>query len=139
MNAQLNTNTPLHDQMKEAAKQRLQANTEAAGTLRSGEMAENVVNPEVISQGKTKTYFHQVPGANFYMPDGLRVQFFGGQFTTDDLEIIRELDKVTNKPTSLVTSHIVTTKTVDPELAARAVEARGTVATGAGALPLQSK
>lgn len=138
--AQLKTNTPLDEQMKEAARQRLQANTEAAGTLRTGEFAENIVNPVVIAAGNTKTYYHQHAGASFFMPDGLQVRFLGGQFTTDDADIIRELDKIVNKPTSLVTSQPVSgsSRVLSPEMAARAIEAQGTVASLPGAAPLRS-
>ena len=49
-----------------------------------------------------KTYHHIVRGAKFMMPDGLEVQFLGGSFTTADPEIIAELDKVANRPASMV-------------------------------------
>lgn len=51
-----------------------------------------------------KTYYHQVPGANFFMPNGLQVQFLGGVFTTADKELIAELDAVADKNASLITS-----------------------------------
>jgi len=51
-----------------------------------------------------KTYYHQVAGASFFMPNGLQVQFLGGQFTTADKEIIAELDSVADKNASLITS-----------------------------------
>lgn len=137
MQAQLKTNTPLSEQMKDAARQRLQAQTEASGILQSGVTAENIVNPEVIAQGKTKTYYHQVPGASFYMPDGLRVLFAGGQFTTDEQAIIHELEKIVNKGTSLVSSAPAMMK-VDPVMEQVALDARGTVGTGSGALPLRA-
>jgi hypothetical protein len=43
-----------------------------------------------------------IPGARFIMPDGLEIQFLGGQFTTADPEVIAELDKVANKSTSMI-------------------------------------
>ena len=43
-----------------------------------------------------------VRGAKFMMPDGLEVQFLGGQFVTADPEIIAELDKIANRPASMV-------------------------------------
>lgn len=71
------------------------------GILRSGETAP-AATLAALKDKTAKTYYHMVPGASFIMPDGLRVEFRGGQFITTDLEIIGELDKVVNKNTSQI-------------------------------------
>ena len=43
-----------------------------------------------------------IPRANFIMPDGLELKFLGGQFVTEDPEVIEELGKVADKPTSMI-------------------------------------
>jgi pyridoxal/pyridoxine/pyridoxamine kinase len=43
-----------------------------------------------------------IPGANFIMPDGLELKFLGGQFVTEDPDVIEELSKVADKPTSMI-------------------------------------
>jgi hypothetical protein len=72
-----------------------------ATILRSGETAPQA-SPTVIKSKPVKTYFHMVKGAKFVMPDGLEVQFLGGVFTTADPEIMSELDKVANRPASMI-------------------------------------
>ena len=72
-----------------------------ATTLRSGETAPQA-SPTVIKSKPVKTYHHMVKGAKFVMPDGLEVQFLGGVFTTADPEIMSELDKVANRPASMI-------------------------------------
>ena len=69
-------------------------------TLRSGEQL--ATTPEALKSGKGKTYYHMAQGARFVMPDGLEIIFMGGQFTTDNAEIMGELDKVANRPTSMI-------------------------------------
>lgn len=69
-----------------------------AATLRSGESVAST--PAGIKSGKT--YFHTIPGARFVMPDGLELQFLGGQFATADEQQIAELDKIANKPSSMI-------------------------------------
>lgn len=71
-----------------------------APTLRSGEKLAST--PAAIADKNSKHYHHMVPGAKFVMPDGLEVIFMGGQFITADPEIIAELDKIANKPTSMI-------------------------------------
>lgn len=75
----------------------LPANT----VLRSGETAPHA-SLATLKDKATKTYYHMTPGASFIMPDGLRIEFRGGQFATSDMTIISELDKVVNKPTSQI-------------------------------------
>ena len=72
-----------------------------ATTIRSGETAPQA-SPAVIKSKPVKTYHHMVRGATFMMPDGLEVQFLGGQFVTADEDIISELDKVANRPASMI-------------------------------------
>jgi hypothetical protein len=72
-----------------------------ATTIRSGETAPQA-SPTVIKSKPVKTYHHMVRGAKFMMPDGLEVQFLGGSFTTADEDIIAELDKVANRPASMI-------------------------------------
>ena len=73
----------------------------ATQTIRSGETASQAT-PAIMKSTPVKTYHHIVRGAKFVMPDGLEVQFLGGSFTTADPEIIAELDKVANRPASMV-------------------------------------
>lgn len=72
--------------------------TTAVAPLRSGESVASTAAG--IKSGKT--YYHTVPGARFVMPDGLGLDFLGGQFATADETQIAELDKVANKPTSMI-------------------------------------
>jgi len=74
--------------------------TAAPTSLRSGEKV--ATSPQALKAAGAKTYRHMVPGARFVMPDGLEVQFLGGQFTTTDKEIIAELDKIANRNTSMI-------------------------------------
>lgn len=71
------------------------------GVLRSGETAP-AATLAALKDKSAKTYYHMVPGASFIMPDGLRIEFRGGQFVTADQEIIAELDKIVNKNTSQI-------------------------------------
>lgn len=71
-----------------------------APVLRSGESLSTTV--EALTDKNAKTFYHMVPGARFIMPDGLELRFLGGQFTTADPGIIAELNKVTDKPTSMI-------------------------------------
>lgn len=72
-----------------------------ATTIRSGETAPQAT-PAIMKDKAVKTYHHMVRGAKFMMPDGLEVQFLGGHFTTADEEIIAELDKIANRPASMI-------------------------------------
>lgn len=71
-----------------------------AQVLRSGETVTST--QAAISNPNAKTFHHMVPGARFIMPSGLEVRFLGGVFVTDDKEIIEELDKIANEPTSQI-------------------------------------
>lgn len=71
-----------------------------ASVLRSGEKVAMLVS---AAGGKNaKTFYHQIPGAKFIMPDGLELQFMGGAFTTDDPAIIAELGKIADRGTSMI-------------------------------------
>ena len=73
----------------------------ATQSIRSGESAPQAT-PAIIKSTPVKTYHHIVIGAKFVMPDGLEVQFLGGHFTTADPEIMAELDKIANRPASMI-------------------------------------
>ena len=75
--------------------------TQSTQTIRSGETAPQAT-PAVMKTQKVKTYHHMVKGAKFMMSDGLEVQFLGGVFTTADPDIMSELDKVANRPASMI-------------------------------------
>lgn len=68
--------------------------------LRSGEAM--ATTQAALADKNSKTYHHMVAGAQFVMPDGLSVLFLGGQLTTNDPAIVKELDKVADKPTSQI-------------------------------------
>ena len=69
--------------------------------IRTGETAPQATIAQ-LKEKATRVYHHMNPGARFVMPDGLEIRFMGGQFTTQDPEIIVELDKVLNKPASMI-------------------------------------
>lgn len=71
-----------------------------APILRAGERLAS--SPKALADKNSRVYNHMVPGARFVMPDGLEVVFLGGQFVTNDVEIIAELDKVANKASSMI-------------------------------------
>lgn len=73
---------------------------QTAPTLRSGEKL--ATTPQALKDPKAKVFKHLIPGARFIMPDGLEIQFLGGQFVTTDPAIIRELESVANKSTSMI-------------------------------------
>lgn len=92
--------------------------------LRSGESIASTV--EALSSKTAKTYYHMVPGARFCMPDGLEVRFLGGRFTTDDKEIMEELDKVANKSTSMIYTNKAVVDAVDAAIKKAADDASDT-------------
>lgn len=69
-------------------------------TLVAGEKV--ATTAAALKDPNAKTYFHQVPGSRFIMPNGLEVVFMGGRITTADPYIQEELDKVANRSTSLI-------------------------------------
>ena len=92
--------------------------------LRSGERIGT--SAEAIADKNSKTYYHQVAGARFIMPDGLEVHFYGGQVTTNDPTVIAELDKVANKASSLIVSEkaqLQASKQLDAKAAEEAAKA----------------
>ncbi len=88
-------NTAAMQQNKPAAQ------TQQAPVLRSGE--KTAMEIAGTDKSKVKTYYHQLPGARFIMPDGLELTFMGGMFATDHEEIIAELEKVADRPASMIT------------------------------------
>lgn len=74
------------------------AQAPAPTLLRSGEAVSS--SPAGIKAGKT--FYHTIPGARFVMPDGLELQFLGGQFATVDEAQIAELSKIADKPSSMI-------------------------------------
>lgn len=91
-----------------------------APILRAGEQL--ATTPEALKSGKGKTYYHMARGARFVMPDGLEIIFMGGQFTTADPEIIAELDRVANKPASMIYTQRETLETVAKTTAKQVAE-----------------
>lgn len=71
-----------------------------APVLRAGEKLAS--SPRALADKNSRIFRHMVPGARFVMPDGLEILFMGGQFVTNDPEIIEELDKVANKASSMI-------------------------------------
>lgn len=69
-----------------------------ATVLRAGE----TITTSAAAFKDGKTFYHTVPGARFVMPDGLTIIFMGGVFTTNDKEIIAELDRVADRPASQI-------------------------------------
>ena len=59
-----------------------------------------------MSETENKVYYHQTPGAKFYMPDGREVAFAGGRLELSTIPaharaaVRAELDKVADVPTS---------------------------------------
>lgn len=68
--------------------------------IRAGEKV--ATTPEALKSKNGKTFYHMAPGAKFVMPDGLEIVFMGGQFTTEDPAIIAELNKIADKPATMV-------------------------------------
>lgn len=73
----------------------------APSVIRAGETAPQAT-VATLQNKAAKTFHHMVPGAKFVMPDGLEVQFLGGQFVTTDAAIIKELSAIADKPSSMI-------------------------------------
>jgi hypothetical protein len=98
----------------------------SAPVLRSGESIASTV--AAIKDKNAKTFYHMIPGARFVMPDGLEIKFLGGQFVTNDPELIAELNKVVDKSTSMIFSKRESAAGViaaDQKLAADAADTAG--------------
>lgn len=78
--------------------------------LRSGEII--ATTAAALKDPNAKVYKHMIPGANFMMPDGLELRFLGGQFITSDPEIIKQLDAVANKSTSMIYTEAVVAENI---------------------------
>jgi len=81
-----------------------------------------------LGDKNSRTFHHMIPGARFIMPDGLEIVFLGGQITTNDPDVIRELGAVADKSTSL----IYTRKEVAEAVTANAAKAAADAADTAG-------
>ena len=92
--------------------------------LRSGEVL--ATTAAALKDPKAKVYRHMIPGANFMMPDGLELQFLGGQFITSDPEIIKQLDAVANKTASMIYTEVVVAESIKQGQKAAASEAGDT-------------
>lgn len=92
--------------------------------LRSGESVSTTA--AALKDPKAKVYRHMIPGANFIMPDGLEINFLGGQFVTSDPEIIRQLDAVANKTSSMIYTEVVVAENIKQGQKAAADDAAST-------------
>jgi hypothetical protein len=68
--------------------------------IRSGE----VVASTMPNKPGAKTYYHQVAGACTYMSDGAQLVFSGGQYSSDNKDIIKYLDSIVDRVGTLVYS-----------------------------------
>ena len=93
-----------------------------ATAIRVGETAPQVTVAQLKDEA-TRVYHHMVPGARFVLPDGLEVRFMGGVFTTQDPEIISELDKVVDKHASMIYTKKTVAESVAKDVAAVAADA----------------
>lgn len=90
--------------------QNLGATQQDSAVLRSGEVV--TTTAAALKDPKAKVYKHMIPGANFMMPDGLEIKFLGGQLITSDPEIIKQLDAVANKSTSMIYTEAVVAESI---------------------------
>lgn len=61
------------------------------------------INPEIdLKDPAVKVYYHQVKGARTVMPDGAEIVFWGGQFATKNKEIMEYMDKIADKPGTMI-------------------------------------
>lgn len=63
---------------------------------------EVVQDLQSLKDPNAKIYYHRVPGAQTHLPDGAAIVFRGGQFVTANPELIEFLDKIADKPASMV-------------------------------------
>jgi hypothetical protein len=96
--------------------------------IRAGEKL--ATSAQALKDPSAKVYRHMVPGARFVMPDGLEIQFLGGQFSTADPEIITQLDAVANKASSMIYTEeaaVSNAKALDKLAAEDAAKSAGTL------------
>jgi len=86
--------------------------------IKVGEIA-----PSDFKSKNAKAFYHMVPGARSVMPDGLEIVFQGGVFSTADPEIIAELEKVADRPTSMIYTKRETVATVQATVKTAAADA----------------
>lgn len=70
--------------------------------IRSGEVIAADVD---LKDPSIKVYYHQVPSACTFLPDGAQIVFVGGQFATKNADIIKYMDAICDKMGTLVYSH----------------------------------
>jgi len=95
-----------------------------AQVIRAGEKV--ATSPQALKDPKAKTYKHMVSGARFVMPDGLEIQFLGGQFSTADPAIIAELDAVANKSASMIYTDMAVVEAIKSQSKQAAADAADT-------------
>lgn len=101
-----------------------QTEAQRAVVLRSGESL--ATTQAALKDKNAVTYYHMIPGARFIMPDGLEIKFLGGRFTTNDADIIAELNKVVDKPTSMIFSEPARAAAIAAQAAKLAADAADT-------------
>ena len=72
------------------------------GVINAGVTIAPEFDPKVLKDPKTKVYFHQVKGARTILPDGAEIVFQGGQFATQNEEIIKYMDKIADKMGTMI-------------------------------------
>lgn len=107
------------------------------GVLRSGESLPSIYDPEMLKDPKTKVYYHVVKGAVTHLPDGMEIQFRGGMFATQSEDVINYLDKIADKPGSMVTTSKVGEDAAKSEQAALAENAKAPAGDAAKNLNIQ--
>lgn len=80
------------------------APTQQGPVLRSGEQTSSTI--EALENPNSRRYLTNVPGSQFIMPDGLALKFLGGVYVTDNPTEIAELDKIANRPGSIITTTV---------------------------------
>ncbi len=110
-----------------SSRHNLGAAPEAQPVIRVGEVQSSVAD---LKDPNTKIYHHVIPGAGFVLPDGLRIQFLGGVFATNDPAVQRELDAVANKTASMIYTKqevVGAVTAMQAQAAADAAETAGTI------------
>ena len=100
------------------------------GVLRSGEIFASDVDPSILADSATKVYKHSAVGARFFMPDGASLIFLGGVFITNNPDLIKELDKVADKPGTQITTDKIALERLRREVALAAEDAARPAAEG---------
>lgn len=75
--------------------------TQDAKIIRSGEVITTDVD---LKDPEVQVFYHQVPGACTFLPDGAQITFVGGQFATKNPDILAHFKGIADKPGALVYS-----------------------------------